>query len=72
LVHEIFEPIIAAVEALVAEQVNRVKVKRMSENHPMGKEIKVGTSSEEGGNYVLRPINTVIPAGHLFGRGFWV
>jgi len=37
----IFEPLIAEIEKLVAEQVNKVRLKRVSENHERGKEIKV-------------------------------
>lgn len=40
-VHSIFEPLIAAIEKLVAEQVNKVRLKRVSENHARGMEIKV-------------------------------
>jgi len=39
-VHEIFEPVISAIEKLVAEQVDKVRVKRMTKDHPKGKEIK--------------------------------
>jgi hypothetical protein len=40
-VHQIFEPVVNAIEKLVAEQVDKVRVKRMTGNHPKGKEIKV-------------------------------
>lgn len=39
-VHQIFEPVVNAIEKLVAEQVDKVRVKRMTGNHPKGKEIK--------------------------------
>ncbi|KAH0566440.1 hypothetical protein GP486_000152 [Trichoglossum hirsutum] len=37
-VRQIFEPLITAIDSLVAEQVNRVRIKRMDENHPKGKD----------------------------------
>lgn len=40
-VNQIFEPVVNAIEKLVAEQVDKVRVKRMTGNHPKGKEIKV-------------------------------
>ena len=40
-VKKIFDPLINDIERLVDEQVNLVKVKRMSDGHPKAKEIKV-------------------------------
>ena len=40
-VHQIFEPVINEIEKLVAEQVDKVKVKRLTDNHPKGPDIKV-------------------------------
>jgi hypothetical protein len=39
-VGQIFEPLITQIIQLVAEQVSNVRIKRMSDNHPKGKEIK--------------------------------
>ncbi len=41
---EIFEPVICAIEKLVAEQVDKARVKRLSLNHPKGDAIKVCTA----------------------------
>jgi hypothetical protein len=40
-VGQIFEPLITQIIQLVAEQVSNVRIKRMGDNHPKGKEIKV-------------------------------
>lgn len=40
-VHQIFEPVINEIEKLVAEQANKVRVKRLTDNHPKGPDIKV-------------------------------
>ena len=40
-VHQIFEPVINEIEKLVAEQADKVRVKRLTDNHPKGPDIKV-------------------------------
>jgi hypothetical protein len=40
-VQKIFAPLITEIQKLVDEQVNLVKIKRMTERHPMAQEIKV-------------------------------
>ncbi|KAL9607109.1 MAG: hypothetical protein Q9167_007949 [Letrouitia subvulpina] len=39
-VYQIFDPVISTIEGLVTEQVNRVKLKRIMDSHPKGKDIK--------------------------------
>jgi hypothetical protein len=55
-----------AIEKLVAEQVDKVRVKRMTGNHPKGKEIKVCISSSSHTNCCLNPV-----VGDILGRWLW-
>ena len=41
VLRRIFNPLITDIQRLVDDQVNLVKVKRLSENHPKAQEIKV-------------------------------
>lgn len=48
----IFQPLMTDIQRLVDDQVNLVKVKRMSEGHPKAKDIKV-CQSLDGGTFIL-------------------
>jgi hypothetical protein len=65
-VQAIFDPIIIDIERLVDDQVNLVKVKRMSGNHPKADEIKVGALLHLWLNHLTISHNI----GHL--SGWWV
>lgn len=40
--HAIFEPVFKEIDRLVAEQINKVRIKRLQDKHPKGADIKAG------------------------------
>ena len=43
--YEIFEPIIFDIDRLVSDQITQVRLRRLSDQHPKGKEIAVGDTA---------------------------
>ena len=58
----IFQPLITDILRLVDDQVNLVTVKRMTENHPKAKEIKVGEPNRDA------TLQLILGIGNLSGR----
>jgi len=63
---EIFQPVFEEIDKLVAQQVNEVRIKRMSLNHPKGAAIKVKQLWSDR----LDRIGANMP-GYLSGRRIW-